>query len=199
VINGHPYSYDADWWSYGVCLFEFISGISPFSCKHTGLKTRNEGTRRGEIKFTPDFDEAAKPLVLALLNLNVAERLGCHGKGMNEVLNPDFVYWKNIDLGKIRRNELPAPWIPDRGHIYAASQVEIKENDDEHENRKIKILPEDKIDFEPFIDVEDHQRDIVRVLEMQAKANHRLSLASPIFDQSGAGGGSGGGACCSLT
>jgi len=198
VINGHPYSYDADWWSYGVCLFEFVCGVSPFSCKHTGLKTRNEGTRRGEVRFPGDFDEAAKPLVMGLLNLNVGERLGCRGKGMNEVLAPEFAYWKDVEVGKIRRNELEALWIPERGHIYAASQVEIKENDDEHELRKIKILPEDKIEFESFIDFEDHQRDIVRVLEMQAKANHRLSLASPIFDQSGGQGGAGAGACCSV-
>jgi serine/threonine protein kinase len=194
VINGYPYSYDADWWSYGICLFEFISGFSPFSCKHTGLRTRNEGIRRGDVRFPEGFDETAKPLVLALLNLQVADRLGCRGQGVDEVLAPGaFEYWRGLDVDAIRRNEMPAPWLPQRGTIYAASQVDINENNDEAENRKIKILPEDHIDFDNFVDVEEHQRDVVRVLELKMRERHRLSLSSPIFDHSTPDGGGG---CC---
>jgi len=199
VINGLPYSVDADWWSFGCCLFEFISGISPFSCKHTNLKTRNEGTRKAEIRFPDTFDESAKSLVVGLLNRNVVERVGCRGGGVNEVLGDTWAYWKGFDMGAVRRNEMPAPWLPEKGHIYAASQGEIQENDDELETRKIKILPEDEIPFDPFIDFEDHQRDIIKVLQMQKK-NNRISINPNgggndnfIENADGSGGG-----CCSL-
>jgi len=198
VINGLPYSVDADWWSYGCCIFEFISGISPFSCKHTNLKTRNEGTRKAEIRFPEGFDESAKSLILGLLNRNVVERVGCRGGGVNEILSDSWQYWRNFDMGAVRRNEMPAPWLPEKGHIYAASQGEIQENDDELETRKIKILPEDEIPFAPFIDFEDHQRDIIKVLQMQKK-NNRISISPggggdnfEGHDSPSAGG------CCSL-
>lgn len=134
VINGLVYSIDADWWSYGVCVFEFIAGFSPFSCKHTGYKTRNEGTRKGEVKYPENFDETAKPLINALLNKDVSQRLGCKGRGALEVLDSElFAYWKSLDIAKIRRNEVPALWIPEKGQIYAASQIQIQENDDDAE------------------------------------------------------------------
>lgn len=198
VINGLPYSVDADWWSYGCCLFEFISGISPFSCKHTNLKTRNEGTRKAEIKFPDGFDESAKTLILGLLNRNVVERVGCKGGDVNEILADSWHYWKNFDMGAVRRNEMPAPWLPEKGHIYAASQGEIQENDDEVETRKIKILPEDEIAFEPFIDYEDHQRDIIKVLQMQKK-NNRISISpNGTSDNFDPGESKSGGGCCNL-
>ena len=199
VINGLPYSVDADWWSYGCCVFEFVSGISPFSCKHTNLKTRNEGTRKAEIKFPEGFDESAKSLILGLLNRNVVERVGCKGTGVNEILADSWSYWRSFDMGAVRRNEMPAPWLPEKGHIYAASQGEIQENDDELETRKIKILPEDEIPFDPFIDFEDHQRDIIKVLQMQKK-NNRISITLGGASENFADGGDkgSGGGCCNV-
>ncbi len=166
VINNLHYSIDADWWSYGCCLFEFHTGFNPFSCKHTGMKTRNEGTRKSKIRFTKDFPETAKPLVNALLNRNVSERLGCRGKGVAEVLNEKHAYWRPLDLDKVRRNELPAPWLPEKGVIYALSQVEIQENADDVELKKVKLTSDDEIEFSSFADIEEHQHDIVKVLEI---------------------------------
>ena len=60
VINSLHYSYDADWWSYGCCLYEFMAGFNPFSCKFTGYKTRNEGTRKGVIKFPRSYPDRGK-------------------------------------------------------------------------------------------------------------------------------------------
>lgn len=172
VINNAHYSMDADWWSFGVCLFEFLAGISPFSTKHTGLKTRNDGTRRAEVRFPDRFDETAKPLILALLARRVTDRV----QGMGDVLNEQrWTYWKDFDLGAMRRNEVPPPWLPERGQIYAASQGEIQENEDLKETRKIKILPEDAIPFVPFVDIEGHQRDICKVLEV-LKAESKLTV-----------------------
>jgi serine/threonine protein kinase len=212
VINNHPYSYDCDWWSYGVCIFEFIAGFSPFSTKHTGLKTRNDGTRKGEIKFPDGFDESAKALILGLLAKNVQDRVGCQGQGVNEIFDVKYEYFKSLDLGSIRRCEHKTPWLPEKGHIYAAPQGEIRENDEEN-NDKIKIEPADEIDFPTFMIEDDHQRDIIKILTI-SKKNNRISVAPPTFhDKSGGGAGgagdvvdgdgegdkSGSGGCCVVT
>lgn len=194
VINGTHYSIDADWWSYGCCVFEFISGISPFSSKHTGMESRNQGTRKSEIKFPEGFDDSAKPLILGLLNRDVVQRVGCRGQSLNEILSESWAYWKGFDMGAVRRNEMPAPWTPEKGHIYAASQSEIQGNDNEAEIRKVRILPEDEIPFDPFIDIEDHQRDIVKVLSM--KLDKHVSL--PTRANGGKGDGADSEGCCTV-
>ncbi|KAH9260731.1 hypothetical protein BASA81_001198 [Batrachochytrium salamandrivorans] len=145
---------------------------SPFSTKHTGFKTRNDGTRKADIKFPEKFEDSAKSLIVALLSRRVVDRV----RGMNEVLNDQrWLYWKDFDIAQVRRNEMPPPWLPEKGHIYAASQGEIQENEDPKETRKVKILPEDTIPFSPFVDVDGHQTDIVKVLEI-LKANQKLTL-----------------------
>lgn len=166
VINQMPYGVDADWWSFGCCLFELLAGFNPFSCKHTKLKTRNEGTRRGVINFTSSIPALARPLILGLLHKKVESRLGCRGRGVDEVLNHAHAFWDTMDFGAVRRGEVTAPWVPDKGVIYAASQHEMQDNNDDAENlRKIKLTPEDDIEFPTFVDIEDHQRDLVKVLE----------------------------------
>lgn len=166
VINGELYGVDADWWSFGACLFEFLAGVCPFSAKHAGVKKRNDATRRGEVKFTANFPECAKPLVLALLDLNIDMR--CIGAD-NVLDDAKWEFWEEFDLDLVRRNEMPAPWLPERGKIYAASQVEIQENDKEEDRHKIKLLPQDAISFDPFVDEEGHQTDICKVLDMLHK------------------------------
>eukprot|EP00516_Mucochytrium_quahogii_P007313 CAMPEP_0203763258 /NCGR_PEP_ID=MMETSP0098-20131031/15930_1 /ASSEMBLY_ACC=CAM_ASM_000208 /TAXON_ID=96639 /ORGANISM=" , Strain NY0313808BC1" /LENGTH=671 /DNA_ID=CAMNT_0050657905 /DNA_START=271 /DNA_END=2283 /DNA_ORIENTATION=- len=167
VINNVPYGIDADWWSYGCTLFELLTGCNPFSSKHTGLGTRNEGTRRAQIKYPKHVRITAKVLIGALLNRNVESRLGCQGQGVEEVLNNKFSFWKGLDLNQIRLGNHPVPWVPQKGVIYAASQSEMLEHEDEVNGaamRKIKITPEDMAAFDDFVDLEGHMLDIVKIL-----------------------------------
>jgi serine/threonine protein kinase len=169
VIDSQPYGIDADWWSYGCCVFELLAGFNPFSCKHTGLATRNEGTRKAPIRFTKHVPNSAKPLINGLLNRDVAQRLGCGGAGVDEFLNARFAFWRGLDLGKIRRGNHPVPWLPEKGVIYAASQSEMMENEDDPNGasmRKVKLTRDDIPEFDDFVDLHDHMDDIVKVLEL---------------------------------
>jgi serine/threonine protein kinase len=191
VINQMPYGVDADWWGFGCCLFELLAGFNPFSCKHTKLKSRNEGTRRGVINFTSSVPALARPLILGLLHKKVDSRLGCRGRGVDEVLNHAHAFWDTMDFGAVRRGEVAAPWVPDKGVIYAASQHEMQDNNNDAEDlRKIKLTPEDDIEFPPFVDIEDHQRDLVKVLEKNSDFIRQHVLGGVV----GAGGGGGRGA-----
>jgi len=169
VVDNIPYGIDADWWSFGCCVFELFTAFNPFSCKHTGLKTRNEGTRHAPIKYTRSFPPCAKPLVSALLDRNPETRLGCGGGGVEEVLSPKFSFWRGLDMNALRRGDHPVPWVPEKGVIYAASQSEMLDNDDDPNGvalRRVKLLPEDIPEFDDFVDLEDHMLDIIKVLEL---------------------------------
>lgn len=172
VINGKTYSVDADWWSYGCCVFELIAGFNPFSTKHTKNKTRNEGTRSGKIKFPSDFPKEAKPLVMGLLNMNPAERLGCRG-GVNEVMKQGHPFWKPLNLRAVRNGEGPIPWKPEKGRIYALGQQEMVDMDDDANYganmRKVKLTDEDVPEFHYYIDNDSHQRDIIKVIPLNTE------------------------------
>jgi len=170
VINGKTYSIDADWWSYGCCVFELIAGFNPFSTKHTKFATRNEGTRSGKIKFPEGFPAHAKPLVTGLLNPNPAERLGCRGEGVNEVMKPNRPFWKPLDLRAIKNGDGPIPWVPEKGRIYALGQQEMVDPDEEANlganMRKVKLTAEDVPEFDYYVDMDSHQRDIIQVIPL---------------------------------
>ena len=168
VINGKPYSIDADWWSYGCCVFEIVAGVNPFSCKHTKLPTRNDGTRSGKVKWTSDFPASAKALVNGLLNTNPKERLGCRGEGVNEVMKQNMSFWKPLNLNEVKSGKGKSPWTPKRGNIYAPNQHEMLDNDEDANMgatiRKIKIDAGDMPKFEYYVDKDNHQRDVIKVI-----------------------------------
>jgi len=170
VINGKSYSIDCDWWSYGCCVFELIAGVNPFSTKHTKLKTRNDGTRSGKVRFPSDFPSQAKSLVTGLLNMNPAERLGCRGNGVAEVMKQNHPFWKPLDLRSVKNGEAPAPWKPEKGRIYAANQQEMVEIDEAGNlganMRKVKLTAEDIPEFDYYVDMDSHQRDIIQVIPL---------------------------------
>jgi len=172
VINSLVYGFEADWWSYGCVFYELFAGHNPFSCKHTKLKTRNQGTRRGRISYKSSVNvpASAKELIEAMLNNKPpAERL----HGLENVVDvTKFAFWNKYGGGKklIERlsngDLVDAPWKPSKGVIYALPQDEIgNKPDEEKEMRKIRLTPDDDIDFPPFMDKRMHQNDIVKVLE----------------------------------
>eukprot|EP00512_Aurantiochytrium_limacinum_P001713 CAMPEP_0171487072 /NCGR_PEP_ID=MMETSP0958-20121227/1440_1 /TAXON_ID=87120 /ORGANISM="Aurantiochytrium limacinum, Strain ATCCMYA-1381" /LENGTH=754 /DNA_ID=CAMNT_0012020017 /DNA_START=425 /DNA_END=2688 /DNA_ORIENTATION=+ len=171
VINNHRYGVDADWWSYGTCVFELLTAFNPFSTKHTGLQTRNQGTRSAQIKYPRSVPPSARVLISALLDRNVETRLGTK-RGVQEVLNPrTFTFWQGLDLRRIREGTHPVPWVPEKGQIYAASQSEMMDfEEDVNANtlRRIKLTPEDVIEFDDFVDQVEHQNDIVATLFLNA-------------------------------
>ncbi|GBG33411.1 Protein kinase, putative [Hondaea fermentalgiana] len=175
VINNHRYGVDADWWSYGTCLFELLTGFNPFSTKHTGLPTRNQGTRTATVKFPKTVPQSARALISALLDRNVETRLGTK-RGVNDVLNARaFPFWNGLDMRRIRAGTHPVPWVPEKGQIYAVSQSEMLDfEDDPNGNtlRRVKLTPEDAIDFEDFVDLDEHQKDIVRALPINTDVVH---------------------------
>ncbi|KAL0951950.1 hypothetical protein HGRIS_008601 [Hohenbuehelia grisea] len=75
VIQGLPYSYEVDWWSFGTMLYEMLTGITPFwANNHSDMYVR---VLQDELQFPDDraIDQDTKSLIRGLLQRNPALRI----------------------------------------------------------------------------------------------------------------------------
>mmetsp|Transcript_565 Transcript_565/g.909 ORF Transcript_565/g.909 Transcript_565/m.909 type:complete len:684 (-) Transcript_565:105-2156(-) len=132
--NGKRMTYDhmVDWFSFGCCLAEFISGTNPFRSEPAlnyglgkGKKTKEKAIDYATLEMTPQFDsktfnEDAADICLRLLDKNAKTRLGANG--CKEIMShPWFheVKWESIISDRQR-----PPFIPPKD-VNAAAQSEI--------------------------------------------------------------------------
>lgn len=126
------YSHTVDWFSFGCCLAEFISGSNPFRSEaalNFGLE-RGQQTKEKAIdfaimemepEFPPErFESDAADLCRKLLVKDEKKRLGYNG--CSEImLHP---YFKNINWEAILSDKENPPFIPAKD-VNAATQSEI--------------------------------------------------------------------------
>jgi serine/threonine protein kinase len=171
MIKKTGYGFDADWWSYGVMLFEFYIGQCPFTESWAKTADRDAATTDWPIVF-PDkvgglngdetFPAEAKDLICKLLDRDRAKRLGAKPDAIDLV--KAHPYFADVEWGV----RLVPPWLPPADAINAVSQSELAERNKEGEYKKIKLEAEDEI---PDIQFSSryHEQDIVRVLELEKK------------------------------
>uniref|UniRef100_A0A7E4VXX8 G protein-coupled receptor kinase n=1 Tax=Panagrellus redivivus TaxID=6233 RepID=A0A7E4VXX8_PANRE len=131
LAKGVAYDSSADWFSFGCMLYKLLKGHSPF--RQHKSKDKNEidkMTMTQDIEL-PDqgFTNECKDLLEGLLKRDVHERLGCRGKGAEEV--KDHPFFKGVDWQVIYLRRMPPPLIPPRGEVNAADAFDIGNFDDD--------------------------------------------------------------------
>ncbi|KAL1716216.1 hypothetical protein EV715DRAFT_205746 [Schizophyllum commune] len=105
VIQGLPYSYEVDWWSFGTMLYEMLTGITPFwANNHSDMYVR---VLQDELQFPDDkaIDHDTKSLIRGLLQRNPALRL-CEPRIKRHP------YFSMIDWGHVYYKRYIPPYIP---------------------------------------------------------------------------------------
>ncbi|XP_039942209.1 ribosomal protein S6 kinase alpha-1 isoform X2 [Hirundo rustica] len=108
VVNRQGHSHSADWWSYGVLMFEMLTGSLPFQ----GKDRKDTMTLILKAKLgMPQFLSAeAQSLLRALFKRNPANRLGSGPDGAEEIKRHPF--YSTIDWNKLYRREIKPPFKP---------------------------------------------------------------------------------------
>ncbi|KAI8907524.1 kinase-like protein, partial [Powellomyces hirtus] len=112
ILLHKEYSSAVDWWSFGVLLFEMLSGCSPFQ-EDTAARTYErilQGTIQWPLYRSKYFSKSAEGLITALLVFSPFQRLGCQDE--SEIRDHPFfatVDWRQVKTRKqpvVRNNTL---------------------------------------------------------------------------------------------
>lgn len=109
IITGEGHDKSADWWSFGILIYEMLCGLPPFYVEN--LERMYEMIKTGPLKFPKkvQLSEDAKDLIRKLLDRKVQTRLGSQ-TGIEEIKKHPF--FATIDFNMILQKKYPAPFIP---------------------------------------------------------------------------------------
>ncbi|XP_042524430.1 beta-adrenergic receptor kinase 2 [Dipodomys spectabilis] len=162
--RGTSYDSSADWFSLGCMLFKLLRGHSPFRQHKTKDKHEiNRMTLTVNVELPDDFSPELKSLLGGLLQRDVSQRLGCQGRGAQELKEHGFftgIEWQLAYLQKY-----PPPLIPPRGEVNAADAFDIGSFDEE-DTKGIKLLDCDQDLYRnfPLVISERWQREVVETV-----------------------------------
>ncbi|CAB4005619.1 ribosomal S6 kinase alpha-1 isoform X2 [Paramuricea clavata] len=108
VVNRRGHTQAADWWSYGVLMFEMLTGSLPFQ----GKDRKDTMTMILKAKLgMPQFLSAeAQSLLRMLFKRNPANRLGAAENGIEDIKKHTF--FASINWEKLLKKDLKPPFKP---------------------------------------------------------------------------------------
>ena len=111
VVLNRGHGRGADWWSFGVLVYEMLAGYPPFYDADTAETYRK--IVDGGFAVPPHFSAAAKDLVARLLTADLSRRLGCLAGGGGDVRG--HPWFRGVDWGAVTERRGAAPITPRKG------------------------------------------------------------------------------------
>lgn len=129
TMEGHDRM--ADWWSFGILLFEMLCGLPPFYTDN--LDKMYDSIKNNPVKFPKKINlgEDTKDIIKKLLEKNPKKRLG-YENGIEDIKSHPF--FSSIDFTLVEQKKLPAPFIPQLNN-----ETDVKYFDEEFTNEEIDM------------------------------------------------------------
>ncbi|XP_025091911.1 LOW QUALITY PROTEIN: beta-adrenergic receptor kinase 2-like [Pomacea canaliculata] len=148
LMKGQAYDSSADWFSFGCMIYKLLKGHSPFRQHKTKDKHEiDRMTMTMSVDLPDSMSPEMKSLLEGLLKRDVEERLGCRGRGAQEVKEHPF--FKGIDWTLVYLQKYPPPLIPPKGEVNAADAFDIGSFDEE-DTKGIKLTEADQELYKNF-------------------------------------------------
>ncbi|CAB9512815.1 RAC family serine/threonine-protein kinase homolog [Seminavis robusta] len=185
-----PYNHVVDWFSFGCCLAEFISGKNPFRSEaaykygvERGEKDKHKAIdiaiREWEPELNPEvFPPDAADLCRRLFDKDPTARLGAHGGSTEIMAHPWF---KSVDWEMVKTDRKKPPFIPPKD-VNAASQHEIGNFQDDN-SKTSKDVAFDESDERVYRDWDwiNPKAYAIEVIEFLV---HERDLGRPLLPES---------------
>ncbi|XP_039601488.1 ribosomal protein S6 kinase alpha-3 isoform X1 [Polypterus senegalus] len=111
VVNRRGHTQSADWWSFGVLMFEMLTGTLPFQGKDR--KETMTMILKAKLGMPQFLSPEAQSLLRMLFKRNPSNRLGAGPDGVEEIKRHPF--FSTIDWNKLFRREIYPPFKPASG------------------------------------------------------------------------------------
>ncbi|KAL4640884.1 ribosomal protein S6 kinase alpha-2 [Arapaima gigas] len=108
VVNRRGHTQSADWWSFGVLMFEMLTGSLPFQGKDR--KETMALILKAKLGMPQFLSPEVQSLLRALFKRNPTNRLGAGPDGVEEIKRHQF--FATIDWNKLYRKEIKPPFKP---------------------------------------------------------------------------------------
>ena len=108
VVNRRGHDFTADWWSFGVLMYEMLTGRLPFQGEDR-KETMNQ-ILKAKLGMPQFLSPEAQALLRALFKRNPANRLGSGANGINDLKNHPF--FASIDWELLLKKKLTPPFQP---------------------------------------------------------------------------------------
>ncbi|XP_058796688.1 ribosomal protein S6 kinase 2 beta isoform X2 [Phymastichus coffea] len=106
IVNRKGHSFAADWWSFGVLMFEMLTGALPF--QGSNRKETMTQILKAKLGMPQEISPEAQALLRVLFKRNPVNRLG--SRGIDEI--KQHVFFETIDWDKLFRKEIKPPFKP---------------------------------------------------------------------------------------
>ncbi|XP_011210032.1 cAMP-dependent protein kinase catalytic subunit 2 [Bactrocera dorsalis] len=110
LIKSKPYSTSVDWWAFGVLVYEFVAGNSPFSEYNRDVMMMYGKICDGAYKIPASFPPMLKDLISKLLVVDPSKRLGCLTNAHKDIKNHDW--FKGVDWYGLLNQQIQPPYVP---------------------------------------------------------------------------------------
>uniref|UniRef100_A0A671PF55 non-specific serine/threonine protein kinase n=1 Tax=Sinocyclocheilus anshuiensis TaxID=1608454 RepID=A0A671PF55_9TELE len=108
VVNRRGHTQSADWWSFGILMFEMLTGSLPFQGKDR--KETMALILKAKLGMPQFLSPEVQSLLRALFKRNPSNRLGAGPDGVEEIKRHKF--FATIDWNKLYRREIKPPFKP---------------------------------------------------------------------------------------
>jgi len=108
VMLSQGYSKSADYWAFGVFIYEMLTGYAPFMGKSDSDRHRRILT--ADLRFRADFHLQAKDLISKLCVVDLSHRYGMMAHGLADIKNHPF--YQEYDWVQVANREIDVPIMP---------------------------------------------------------------------------------------
>ncbi|XP_037091644.1 G protein-coupled receptor kinase 1-like [Pollicipes pollicipes] len=185
LAKGQAYDSSADWFSFGCMLYKLLKGHSPFRQHKTKDKHEiDRMTLTMNVELPDTFSGELRDLLEGLLQRDVDKRLGCLGRGSDEVKEHPF--FRELDWQQVYLQRYTPPLVPPRGEVNAADAFDIGSFDEE-DTKGIKLTEQDQELYKnfPLVISERWQNEVAETvfdtvnaeadkLEQKKRSKHKL-------------------------
>jgi protein kinase A len=108
VVATKPYNKSVDWWSFGILIFEMLTGYTPFY--DTSPMKTYENILAGNVVYPEYLHPDATNLLKRLITKNLSERLGNLQNGTDDVKN--HPWFSEVVWERLLSRDIETPYEP---------------------------------------------------------------------------------------